>query len=224
MKREEVIELYKQDPRLVYDDKYTGKRRKINDNNYQWKFKWGRVIPKLFNIESFIDLGCSVGPFLEGALDGGVKEGIGLDVAGNSIKKYCVDELKDKIFQADLSEPLPDDFGKWDCSFSVEMAEHMLPEHTDICIDNIVKVAKKLIIFSSSPKSSSLHLNPHEPDYWKEKIESRGASFSKSKTDMLLWAWQMAFHEWLWEKRKFRATCKQIRMRLYSLMVFDVWK
>jgi hypothetical protein len=215
-------EAYIKDPTLVYNDKCT-RRRIVGDEFYEWKKKFGEVIPRIFNIDSIIDLGCSVGPFIDGALQGGAKKVLGIDVAGNFAVKYCVEQLRDKIVCANLGKPLQNDYGKWDCALSVETAEHLLPEEADTFVDNLVKVAGKIIVFSASPKSSNIHLNPQKPEYWKEKIESRGPVYSNSKTDILAWYWQMAYHEWQWQKGYVKDTCKNIRVRLHSLMVFDVW-
>ena len=150
-----------------------------------------RILFEYFNdIESVIDLGCGVCSFIEGMLlNKNIKEVKGIEIAYENAKKYISKNVLEYVEQGDVSLPIKDEYAnKYDCAFSIEVAEHILPENSDIFVDNLCKCAKKLIILTTArPDQGGVeHINCREKSFWIEKIENRGWILAKQDLENVI--------------------------------------
>jgi len=165
-------------------DKAFWEKRTINPFRY-----YGKVITELFQIESLVDFGCGLGPYLLGALDGGAKKVLGFEKGYEVGKEYFPKEIAEYIQYGDVGELI--DCGKWDCALSIEVAEHLLPEESSIYLENLINASSRLIIMSTSPKRSMYHLNPQYKSYWIHRFTECGIKYSGMKTLRLINAFKM---------------------------------
>jgi hypothetical protein len=72
------------------------------------------------------------------------------------------------------------DYGKFDLAMSIEVAEHILPEKSEVLVDNIVNASSKYIIFTAaSPgQGGEGHINERERDFWIDLFKKRGFEIS----------------------------------------------
>ena len=179
------IEIYKDDPADLYTQKFiygrTGKKRRIG-------MKLGGSLIHFFGDETFVDFGCSIGSYLEGALAGGAKKVLGFDVIVDKAQRYIPDGIRPYLKYAHVGKQVR--CGKWDCAISIEVAEHLLPEEADTFVQNLVNASEKHIVFTASPKKGYYHFNTQPQQYWINLFETRGFTYSFILTEKLKELWK----------------------------------
>jgi len=151
-------------------------------------YRLAEALPDFFkenNIVSIMDCGCGTGFYVNQLRSKGFDEAQGCD--GNpGTKEPCI--------VADLSKP---DFlantkmsGRtFDCVMSLEVAEHLPPEHEQAFLDNLTGIAKEngCIILSWAKKGQGGlgHVNEQNEDYVLEKMSTRGWTFQQEASDRL---------------------------------------
>lgn len=133
------------------------------------------LITNLLEVNSIIDLGCGTGTWLKAAQELGIKNIKGID--GNYVKKEAL-LIDENYFEAhDLSKPLYLD-KKFDLALSLEVAEHLPIEASEIFIDSLINLSDT-IVFSAATKlqGGQNHLNEQNIIFWKKMFEKRGYKF-----------------------------------------------
>jgi len=181
---ERMRHTYLVDPTRLYSDVFFKKRTRLMRRRDQ---NLGKVFVEYFEVKSLVDFGCGLGPHLEGALLGGVKEVLGFEIGYEIAKKYISSVVKPFIKCEDVGERI--ECGTWDCSFSIEVAEHLLLEQADAFVDNLVRASKRLIIVSASRSSRGYHLNAQEREYWIDKFTEQGVIHDNGSLDELKVVW-----------------------------------
>ena len=75
------------------------------------------------------------------------------------------------------------DFGKAEMIICIEVAEHILPEHSEILIDNLTNASYKYILFTSANAYNGTgHINVQPPEWWQHLLERRGFDLGKDET------------------------------------------
>jgi len=172
---EEAIEIYKSNPLNFYSSYFFGKTKK----SMAWQKAVGKKIAEKYQFESVLDLGCAAGYYLEGMLEGGVKKVLGLEYSYDSVKEFVSDSMKDFVQYGNAMEEI--NIGQFDCCMSIEVAEHLLPEKTDVFLNNITNAAKNMIIFTAAPpgQKGTGHINEQPREWWIAKIMDRGFVLSQ---------------------------------------------
>ena len=142
---EDAIKMYKSTPGQIYSKAFF-KKRHLKDNN--WKVRLGELFVKRYSLESLVDFGCGEGEYLAGALKAGVKKVLGFEYLFENVKKYLSVESLGHIKYGNVMEEI--DCGKFDCSMSIEVAEHILPEKSDVFVANLVNASKKYILLTAA--------------------------------------------------------------------------
>ena len=178
---EKETELYKSHPEELYTKSFFCKMQRIRP----WQNAVGKIIVDNFKINSAIDFGCGLGYYLEGMQQAGCKNLVGLEYMYEYAVLYLSDNIKSNIFKQDIMESVS--LGKFDLSMSIEVAEHLLPEKSDIFIDNLVNSSNKYIFFTAAPKGQggTGHINERPKEFWIEKLNARGFNFSEEDTKLL---------------------------------------
>jgi len=164
-------------PRRVYSNKFFAKRTK--------KFEWETPITKEFvhrhNIKSFLDIGCALGRCLTGALRGGATIVKGIDVGYEAMKEYIPDELTSLISFGDAVKPLDIDGAPFDLVWSMEVAEHLIPEGSDQYVENLYNLSSRLILITAcdeiNRRGSHGHINVQPRQYWIDKFTKIGCTY-----------------------------------------------
>jgi len=172
---EEAVEIYKSNPLDFYSSFFYGKTKK----SMVWQKAVGKKIAEKYQFESVLDIGCAAGYYLEGMIEGGVQNVLGFEYSYENVKEFVSDSMKDFVKYGNAMENI--DAGQFDCCMSIEVAEHLLPEKTDMFLDNITSAAKDMIIFTAAPpgQKGTGHINEQTRDWWIDKIRERGFILSK---------------------------------------------
>ena len=130
------------------------------------------IIISIFGPSSVIDYGCANGIWLSEFVKLGIKDIFGVD--GN---KFSRDELliPEESFQVHNLEEKYIVKRKYDLAMSLEVAEHLRPETSDLLIESLTN-ASNIVVFSAAiPYQGGVnHINEQWPEYWAEKFGQRG--------------------------------------------------
>ncbi len=156
----------------------------------------------VFDWDNSVIAMCMLAAF--GKPDGYLDVGSGTGAMVNLIEKVGVevnglDQLArpnhPKLIQHDLREPI--DLGrKYGMVSSIETAEHIEPEYTDVLVDTITKHCSNLIVFTAAmPGQPGLnHFQLQEAFWWRTKFYDKGFDYSASDTYRLVALLGIAHH------------------------------
>ncbi len=200
---EDAIKLYKKDPSSFYPSEFY----KSLCNSHDWQMAVGTMIAKMYNIESVVDFGCGIGAFLEGFKQHGSRIQ-GYEYLYDNAKKYIPEVISECIQYGNVMENI--DCGKFELSMSIEVAEHILEEKSDIFVDNLCNASSKYIIFTAAPcgQKGSGHINCHPIEFWIGKFKNRGFNID----DMGTMAIRDGFNGLLFKNRYMNLIRKTILM------------
>jgi len=128
---------------------------------------FAKILLEMYNWESVVDFGCSIGSLLEVFMK-----------AGKTIKgyEYCYEEslpsikkipgLENYIEFGDVSKDI--DAGLHDASISIEVAEHIPTEYSESLVKNLVTSTKELVVFTAATpgQGGTGHINCQNPSFW----------------------------------------------------------
>ena len=141
--------------------------KKHEAGSYQSALQILKYINSFINFNSVIDFGCGMGTWCKALNNLGIKDFLGID-------KHQYDPAymlipKEKYIQFDLRKPLVLT-RRADMVISVEVAEHINSEYSDIFIKNICSCSE-IVLFSAaiSHQGGTGHINEQSCTYW-EKI------------------------------------------------------
>jgi len=165
-------------PDTIYKDKYYEKRKKDpwrSESNHI-----GEVLNERYKPESVIDFGCAIGTHLEPFYNKGVK------IKGIEGNKYAIENSvvpSRYVVQHDLRDPFePSDY--YDLALSIEVAEHIPEEFSDIYADTIADSAERIVMTAAPPgQGGTHHVNEQTLEYWIQKFENRGFKFDQNETN-----------------------------------------
>jgi SAM-dependent methyltransferase len=140
---------------------------------FQCNSKIVQRLAEFYRPRSILDVGCSLGYFLEAAGE----ELDSPDVLGVDGPWTQPDALRfpPAFFRvADLGQPL--DLGRrFDLVVSLEVAEHIEAGHSDIFIDSLTRHGDVVLFSAAIPgQGGTGHINEQHLSYWSEKFGRRG--------------------------------------------------
>jgi SAM-dependent methyltransferase len=124
------------------------------------------------SISSVLDVGCGRGIWLDEWHYAGVNDAHGIDGDYIDTARMAVSA---KYFTAcDLSQPFR--LGRrFDLVQSLEVAEHIFPDRTEIFIDNLVAHGDVILFSAAVPgQGGEFHVNEQPYEYWRIKFAARG--------------------------------------------------
>ena len=157
-----------------YSDKFIRTLYSKDFHNYHIKhfrkknINMGKTILDLYNFDSVVDFGCSIGSFLEPFLE------------KNKIIKgyeYCyteslegirkIDGLENFIEFGDVTKDIKVD-RKYDCVVTIEVAEHIPTEFSEQLVINLVNASKNFILFTATlpGQGGTGHINCQPKEFW----------------------------------------------------------
>jgi hypothetical protein len=178
---EEATELYKSNLTNTYPPVFYHNTMKCRG----WQVATGECIGKLYNIQSAVDFGCGLGYYLEGLKKSGTSKIRGFEVSYENAKDYISKEVINNVSQGNVMTEI--DCGIFDLSMSIEVAEHILPEKSEIFIDNMVKASNKYIVLTAAPPGQGgvCHINERPTEYWKKLLGDRGFYLSQEDVNII---------------------------------------
>ena len=161
---------YIKSPDRLYDKNYLLRHY---DAYRDWEGQLGKELVERYQIKSMVDFGCGCGSYLEAAKELGVRVQ-GFDLMYDTIKDIVDEEILEFIDYGNVMEPIS--CGKFDCSFSIETAEHILPEFSQVFVQNLTNASERLIILTAGgPRQGGRgHINFREKDFWIKLVEENG--------------------------------------------------
>lgn len=130
------------------------------------------IILKNMKIKSVVDIGCGTGTWLSEFIKHDVNNVLGID--GNWVDEKMLLIPKDKFHSKDLNQKFNLE-RKYDLAISLEVAEHIKKENSDIFIDNLCKLSDVILFSAAIPNQfGEGHINCNWQEYWIEKFEKRG--------------------------------------------------
>lgn len=184
---------YLETPESMYDPKYY---KRHFEQYRDWEIRLAKFFSERFGIESVIDIGCGVGSYLEGHIRAGVTKIRGLEYNYKSAVDYFPDVIKPHVKYGDATKPFNE--GKFDCAWSVEVAEHIMPSGTEQFIDNLVNATDKYIMLTAAPpgQSGTGHINLRPKEFWIEAIQAKGFKYLEDEVKVLQKEWKELGAEW----------------------------
>lgn len=131
-------------------------------------------IIKLLNPKSVIDIGCGIGTFIHCFKEEGVKDVLGID--GPWANKELVNKFlsEEEFLIKNLEEKLILN-KKFDLVMSLEVAEHLSEESSDIFVENLISCGNIILFSAAIPlQGGQNHINEQWLDYWQEKFLKHG--------------------------------------------------
>ena len=135
---------------------------------------------KMGGPRSVIDIGCGVGNYLLPFQQKGCR------VLGVDGCEEAGELIPDHFKRVDLRFPLPD-FGKFDLTICVEVAEHLPEQFADQLVLTIANVCSGLALFSAAMPSQvgTHHHNCQPQSYWIAKFAAHGVVYNLEGTKEL---------------------------------------
>ena len=147
---------------------------------------FARILLKMYDWDSVVDFGCSIGSFLEVFLE-----------ANKKIKgyEYCYQEslesirrvpnLEQHIEFGNVSTDLQ--AGVFDASVSIEVAEHIPTEYSESLVQNLVNSTRDLIIFTAATpnQGGTGHINCQKNEFWINLFEKQNCYYDKEETNKI---------------------------------------
>jgi len=195
---------YISNPEAFYSHKYFTRHFEYMR---EWEMKLGKDLVDRYHIKSLVDFGCGCGSYLEGAKEAG-SEVKGFELMYDIISKIVPPETLSFIEHGDVMSPI--DCGIFDCSMSIETAEHILPENTEIFVDNLVNASSRLIIFTAARpgQGGTGHINFKPKEEWIELFNKRECLYLDE---------EVSITQDLWKKR----LARKFRYLIRNLMIFN---
>lgn len=186
---------YLEAPEEMYDEKYY---KRHFDEYRGWEIALAKFFTSRYKIESVLDVGCGVGSYLEGHMRAGINRLKGVEYNYKSAISYIPNILQPHIIYGDATKPLKDIGEKFDCVWSVEVAEHIMPEGTTQFITNLVDNTNKYILLTAAPpgQRGTGHINLRPKEDWIKDITARGFIYLEKEVEILKTTWDKLGAEW----------------------------
>jgi SAM-dependent methyltransferase len=133
------------------------------------------IVPLVLNLVRpghVIDVGCGSGAWLSVFKENGIDDFQGID--GKWLEPGMLLFPPEHFVYADLEQPIQ--VGRqFDLVVSLEVAEHLPPDKSEIFIDSLVRLGPVILFSAAVPfQGGTNHLNERWPTYWSAYFESRG--------------------------------------------------
>lgn len=129
-------------------------------------------IMEKFNVKSMVDFGCAIGRWCREGKNLGMTEILGID--GEYVNQEGLVISKDEFMGADLGTHI-ELSKRYDLAVSLEVAEHIPEEKSDVFIENIVHAADIVLFSAAIPgQGGDFHVNEQPLSYWQKKFENHG--------------------------------------------------
>lgn len=124
------------------------------------------ILLEFFDVGSVVDVGCGRGGWLAIWRDMGVTDVVGVD--GDYVDTSRLAIPVDRFQARDLREPLRLS-RRFDLVMSLEVAEHLAPEHAESFVDSLVRLGPAVLFSAAIPgQGGRHHVNEQWPEYWAE--------------------------------------------------------
>jgi SAM-dependent methyltransferase len=157
----------------MYDEKYYAEQS--SGSYHSAKIVLPIIFEQLGRPKSLLDVGCGTGTWLKAAKEL-VPE---LDIQGVDHPQADKDSSylvipQENFIGCDLTQALNLE-RQFDLVLSLEVAEHLEPQHADQFIANLVRHGNTIVFSAAIPGQGGVgHYNERFPEYWVEKFKAAG--------------------------------------------------
>jgi SAM-dependent methyltransferase len=170
------------------------------DQQYPGSLESARIVlQEVFSIarvQSVIDVGCGVAPWLRAALDLGVRQAVGLDGDYVDPTRLLVapDQFRSCNLETDNLVQAVSDYGRFDVAMCLEVAEHLSGNRAPSFVSEICKLSDLVLFSAAVPgQGGTNHINEQWPYYWADFFNQSGfACFDILRSRL----WNRAECEW----------------------------
>lgn len=157
----------------------------------KWENKVGEYLYNELKPNSVLDLGCGVGSYLEGFLNAGCKDLLGIELNFNNAKKYIVNNIYSFIVEGNVTQDLNLN-RKFDCVISFEVGEHIYPDGTRMFVNNLTSYSDKYIILTAAPpgQRGTGHINLLDKNIWIDFVVSKGFLYKEDLVEKYKIKWK----------------------------------
>ena len=135
------------------------------------------IVPLLLDLvdpKSVVDVGCGIGSWLSVFKEHGIDDILGID--GKWVDKKMLMIPGEKFISSDLEKPIEVN-RHFDLVVSLEVAEHIRPEHASSFVKSLVDLGPVILFSAAIPlQVGKHHVNEQWPDYWVKHFEDHGYS------------------------------------------------
>lgn len=176
-----------------YNDKFIKDLYTEDFHNHHIKFfrpknlNFSLIVKSIYNFNSVVDLGCSIGTFLEPFFnDGKIVKGYEycFEESKNGIEK--IPGLIDHIEFGDVTKDIISN-KKYDCAISIEVAEHIPTEFSENLVKNLVNLSNGFILFTAAHpgQGGTGHINCQPKTFWINLFEKYNYEFNALETEKI---------------------------------------
>jgi len=130
------------------------------------------IVHDLLHPASVLDIGCGRGTWLAAFSRCGVGDIVGVD--GPHIERAGLEIAPEAFLARDLTQPF-DLRRRFDLAVSLEVAEHLAPEHASAFVASLVAHAPAVLFSAAIPfQGGAGHVNERWPSYWADLFSVHG--------------------------------------------------
>ncbi len=133
-----------------------------------------------YKVTSVVDLECGVGSFLDAGFDLQMSRIEGYELNLAKAEPYIPSHLRPFVSARHVTLPIVNE--PFDCSWSVEVGEHLEPAGTAQFLDNLVNLSSRLILQTGQRGTCHINLRPKEE--WISLIRDRGPKYLPVEVEM----------------------------------------
>lgn len=153
----------------MYNESYY---KKHETGSYQSAYRILKYLKSFINFHSVIDLGCGMGTWGKALNDLGINDFLGVDKHPYDSAYMLIPTIQYKQF--DLEKKLSLSY-KADLAISVEVAEHISFEYSDIFIKNLCSCSDIILFSAAIPHQGGTgHINEQSCSYWENIFNKYG--------------------------------------------------
>ena len=176
-----------------YDEKFIKNLYTEDFHNHHVEYfrkknvNFSSIVKSLHNFDSVVDLGCSIGTFLEPFYnDGKIVKGYEFcfEESKNGIEK--IPGLINHIEFGDVTKDIISN-EKYDCAVTIEVAEHIPKEYSENLVKNLVNLSKGFILFTAAPpgQGGTGHINCQPKEFWIDIFKKYNYELNQLETEKI---------------------------------------
>lgn len=170
-----------------YNDRYYARHRA---QYHDWEKRLAADFFARYQVGSVIDFGCGVGSYLDAAYDLGLSRIQGYELHLAAALPHVPVHLRPFLEARDVTEPII--VPPFDCSWSVEVGEHLEPAGTSQFVDNIVAATSRLALLTCAPpgQRGTSHINLRPQKEWIAMLCFRGMTYLPEDVEVTKLRWK----------------------------------